>query len=157
DETAALLERHLSEAGRLGDVAQFFLRRAEKHPDKAVRVTLRKRAAGIQRESMGDAAAARESLALVLDDGGDAEALELPANDAEDRAEFPEAVEYLSRLGRVTAERPEQAVVGLRQARLLAEGVKDIDAAVEQYRRVLDELDPSSLEALAAIATLEEQ
>src|SRR5262249_8453673 len=110
-----------------------------------------------QRESLGDAAAARDSLALVLDDGDDAEALELLASDAEDRAEFGEAVEYLSRLGRVTREKSGQAAVGLRQARLLAEGVKDIDGAVDQYRRVVEELAPSSVEALAAIATLEEQ
>ena len=157
DETASTLEQHLMAADRIQDVSQLLLRRAEKHPERPARVALRKRAAGIQRESLGDAAGARDSLALVLDDGDDAEALSLLATDSEDRGEYGESVEYLSRLGRVTPERHEQAAVGLRQARLLAEGVKDIDAAVDQYRRVLDELDPGSVEALAAIAMLEEQ
>jgi tetratricopeptide (TPR) repeat protein len=157
DETAAILEQHLTASDRIQDVAQLLLRRAEKHPEKPARVSLRKRAASIQRESLGDVGGARDSLGLVLEDGDDAEALSLLAADAEDRGEYTEAVEFLSRLGRVTPDRGEQAAVGLRQARLLAEGVKDIDAAVEQYRRVLDELDPSSIEALSAIATLEEQ
>jgi tetratricopeptide (TPR) repeat protein len=157
DDTAATLEQHLTAADRVQDIAQLLLRRAEKHPDKGARVALRKRAATVQRESLGDAGAARDSLSLVLEDGDDPEALSLLASDAEDRAEFAEAVDYLARLGRATTSRTEQASVGLRQARLLAEGVKDIDAAVDQYRRVLDELDPASIEALAAIATLEEQ
>jgi tetratricopeptide (TPR) repeat protein len=157
DDTAATLEQHLMAADRVQDVAQLLLRRAEKHPDKGARVALRKRASSVQRESLGDPAAARDSLSLVLEDGDDPEALSLLSSDAEDRGEFSEAVDYLARLGKVTANRAEQASVGLRQARLLAEGVKDVDAAVDQYRRVLDELDPASIEALSAIATLEEQ
>jgi tetratricopeptide (TPR) repeat protein len=157
DETAQALEQHLTAADRIQDVAQLFLRRADKHPDRGTRVVLRKRAATIQRESLGDPGAARDSLSLLLEDGDDGEALSLLASDAEDRGEFGEAVEYLERLGKVTPEPADQAVVGLRQARLLSEGVKDIDAAVDQYRRVLDHLDPSNIEALAAIATLEEQ
>src|SRR5262249_56938223 len=105
------------------DVARLLLRRSDKHPDKATRVVLRKRAAKIQRETLGDASAARESLSLVLDDGDDGEALSLLATDSEDRNEFTEAVEYLARLGRVTPERDEQAEVGLRQPRLLPDGV----------------------------------
>lgn len=157
DETAALLEQHLRAADRVQDVALLLLRRSDKHPDKATRVALRKRAAEIQRETLGDASAARESLALVLEDGDDGEALSLLATDSEDRGEYSEAVEYLARLGRVTSGRAGQAVVGLRQAKLLAEGVKDVDAAVDQYRRVLDDLEPGNIEALAAIANLEEQ
>lgn len=157
DEVAAALERQLEAAERPGDIVTLLLRRAVKHPDKAARVELRKRAASIQREALGDPTGARESLALVLEDGDDGPTLSLLADDAEDRGEYAEAVDYLARLSRTAHGHAEQAVVALRQARLLAEGVKDVDAAIEQYQRVLDEFDASNFESLGAIANLEEQ
>ena len=84
DEIAERLERHFGETDRLGDVAPLLLRRAQKHPDKGARVDLRKRAAKMQRET-GDPTAARESLELLLEDGDDAGALSLLAEDAEER------------------------------------------------------------------------
>ena len=128
------------------------LRRAEKHPDKNARVDLRKRAAQLQRDTLDDVVAARESLALVLEDGDDHEALSLLADDAIEGGELTEAVDYLARLVRTTSDPKEQARVVLRQARLLADGVKDVDAAIEDYQRILNELDPNSVEALSAIA-----
>jgi hypothetical protein len=157
DETiAGTLEQKLGAADRSQDIAALLLRRAEKHPDKAARVALRKRAAQIQRETLGDPVAARESLERVLEDGDDPEALALLADDAEERGEFSEAVEHLARLARTSTDKHHQTLVALRQARLLAEGVKDIEGAVEQYQRVLAEHDPHNEEALAAIASLEE-
>lgn len=157
DDVAAALERHLIGSDRTGDVAGLLLRRAERHPDKNTRMALRKRAATIQRETLGEPGAARESLELVLKDGDDAEALSRLADDAEERAEFTEAVEYLARLGRASADNAQRAAVSLRQARLLADGAKDVDLAIEQYERVLSEFDPENQEALAAIADLEEK
>jgi tetratricopeptide (TPR) repeat protein len=93
----------------------------------------------------------------VLKDGDDAEALSLLADDAEERSEFTEAVEYLARLGRASTDNAQRATVSLRQARLLADGAKDVDLAIEQYERVLSEYDPENQEALAAIADLEEK
>lgn len=157
DEIAAALERQLEATDRSGDIAPLLLRRAEKHPDKVARIHLRKRAATLQRDAAGDPGAARESLELVLEDGDDAEALSLLADDAEARSEFPAAVEYLARLARVTSDRTQHTAVALRQAALLAEGVKDLDGAVEQYQRILDDLDPGCVEAMAALANLEER
>jgi tetratricopeptide (TPR) repeat protein len=157
DEVAAALEQHLTAADRTADVAGLLLRRADNHPDKGTRMALRKRAATIQRETLGEPGAARESLELVLKDGDDAEALSLLADDAEERAEFTEAVEYLARLNRASTDNAQHATVSLRQARLLAEGAKDVDLAIEQYERVLAEYDSEKQEALAAIADLEEK
>jgi tetratricopeptide (TPR) repeat protein len=156
DTIAQALEQKLAAADRSGDIAALLLRRAAKHPDKAERVALRKRAAKIQRETLGDPVGARESLERVLEDGDDADALSLLADDAEERGEFSEAVEHLSRLAKTSPDKRHQSTVALRQARLLAEGVKDVDGAVEQYQRVLSDLDANSEEALAAIANLEE-
>ncbi len=157
DAIAESLERHLTSLDRTGDVATLLLRRAEKHPDKASRVALRMRAAKLLRETLADPAGARESLELVLSDGDDAEALSLLADDAEERGEFTEAVEFLSRLGRATQDRAARTAIALRQARILSEGVKDVDAAIAEFDRVLSDLDSSNVEALSAIANLEEQ
>jgi len=157
DDVAGRLEEQLASADRGPEIPPLLLRRAEKHPDKSVRVVLRKRAAKLQRETLGDPSAARESLALVLEDGDDGETLSLLADDAEDRGELSEAVDYLARLVRTTADPKVQSAVVLRQAGILAEGMKDADGAVEQYQRVLDELDPTSTDAMAAIADIEEQ
>ncbi len=156
DVIAEALEGHLEGADRGAEIAAMLLRRSDKHPDKTVRIGLRKRAAKLQRE-LGDPALARESLELVLLDGDDGEALSLLADDAEERGEFVEAVDYLQKLARATSDRSEIARVVLREARLLAEGVRDVDAAVEQYERVLAELDSKSDEALVHLANLEEQ
>lgn len=154
---AGALEQKLTAADRTGEVATLLLRRAGKHPDKAARVNLRKRASKLLRETLGDPLAAREALEKVLEDGDDAEALSLLADDAEERGEFAEAVDHLARLSKTSSDRGHQAMVTLRKARLLAEGVKDVDGAVEEYSRVLSDFDPRSEDALAAIANLEEQ
>lgn len=157
DGVAEMLERELTAAERVPEVATLLLQRAAAHPDAGARVALRKRAAKIQKETLGDAEGARASLALVLEDGADPEALSFLAEDAEERGEFGEAAEYLSRLSRSVKSPKERAPIVLRQARLLAEGAGDIDAAIEQYTEVLESLDKRSEEALAAIANLEEQ
>lgn len=156
DGVAEALEAELAVGDRMADVALLLLRRAESHPDAGARVQLRKRAAKLQRETLGDPSGARESLVLVLKDRDDAEALATLADDAEERGEFGEAAEYLARWSRSAA--PEQrAEIVLREARLLADGLKNVEAAVERYTELLDTLDPRNEEALEALANLEEQ
>lgn len=157
DQYAGELEERLTAAERMEDLASFLLRRADKLPDKALRIVLRKRAAKLQRETLGNADAARESLELVLLDGDDAEALMALADSADERGEPREAVEYLARLAKVASNKKEAAAVALRQARLLAEGLDDTNAAIEQYELVLSELDKRNEDALRAIADLEEK
>jgi cellulose synthase operon protein C len=157
DEFAQKLEAVLVSAERSEDLAAFLLRRAEKLQDGTARVALRKRAALLQRETLGDADGARASLELVLADADDGETLLLLAEDAEGRAEPQQAVEYLARLIKSTADREQQLAVTLRRAQLLAEGLDDVEAALEQYETILLELDPKNEAALVSITGLEER
>lgn len=148
------LEARFVSAERYGDLVAFLLRRAEKLEDRAARVDLRRRAATIQRDTLGEPDAARETLLELLTDGDDEEALSFLANDAEERGEPAEAVDYLGRLTRVAP--PElRAEVLLRQARLFADVLEDPEQALARYREVLEGPDPNSAEALTAIADLE--
>ncbi len=148
------LEAQFVSAERYGDLAAFLLRRAEKLEDRDVRVDLRRRAATLQRDTLGEPDAARETLLELLADGDDEEALTFLANDAEERGEPAEATTYLGRLSRVVA--PEhRGEVLLREARLFAEVLEDPEQALTRYREVLEGPDPNSAEALTAIADLE--
>jgi tetratricopeptide (TPR) repeat protein len=157
DSLAQQLEERYQAADRIADLAAFILRRAEKVTDKGLRVGLRKRAAKLQQEQLGDMEAARASLVLVLGDSDDAEALTLLADDAEERAEWADATEYLHRLGRIASDPADKANVMMREARLVADGLDDAEGAIERYERVLKELDPSNVEALTRVAELHEK
>ena len=155
---AKALEERYALAERTSDLVQFLLRRSEKLTNKPERVALRKRAAATQREVLADPEGARETLVLVLSDGDDVEALELLAEDAEERAEFADASEYLHRLAKsadLPGERKLQIL--LREAGIVAEGLNDPEGAVERYENILKTIDEKNLPALDAIAGLHEQ
>jgi hypothetical protein len=154
DTYAAVLEEHYTKASRSEDLAAFLLRRAERLKDLPQRVALRKRAASLQRDTLGDPEAARLSLLRVLDDVDDIETLQVLAADAEQRSEFADAVQYLRRLGDAIADPADQIEVRMREARLMADGLDDPQGAIERYETILAKLDPSHAEALGAMAEL---
>ncbi|MEZ4374110.1 MAG: hypothetical protein R3B07_25035 [Polyangiaceae bacterium] len=156
EEFAKALEERFESADRFPDLAAFLLRRADKLESASIRIELRKRAATIQRDTLGDPEAARESLQQLLVDGDDEEALLILADDAAERGEAAEAVEYLAKLKRVIEDPARKAEVMLREARLLAETLEDVDAAIDCYQEVLNSVDAANAEALTAIADLEE-
>lgn len=157
DGYAAELEQRYVSAQRNEDLASFLLRRADKLSDRTVRSDLRRRAAKIQREALGNPDAARQTLLELLKDGDDLEALTTLADDAEERGEFKEASELLGRLEKASQEPAQQARVILRQAQLVADGLDDLKGAIARYERVLKEFDPKHDEALAKIAELYER
>ncbi|MET0794642.1 MAG: hypothetical protein ABW061_24185, partial [Polyangiaceae bacterium] len=122
--------------------------------EKAHRSALRKRAARLQRDVLSNPDAARQTLLSLLEDGEDLEALQTLADDAEQRAEFKEALALLERVEKATPEPAEQIAVLLRQAAVVADGLDDFKTAIAIYERVLKDFDPKSDEALSKIADL---
>ncbi|MFC1642555.1 hypothetical protein ACFL5O_07695, partial [Myxococcota bacterium] len=157
DQYAQALEQRYLDAGRVEALASFLLKRADHLPSKERRVELRKRAAAVQRDQMGDLDGARDSLLAVLLEGDDIEALELLVEDAEGRRAFAEAVDFLGRLMRTVTDRGRKLLALLREARLVADGLEDVPAAIERYERVLTEFDPVSVDALEALVDLHER
>jgi hypothetical protein len=157
DENSAALEKRYVEAERHDDLAGMLLKRAETVTDRAKRIELRTRAAKIQRDQLDNMEAARESLLKVLEDGDDEGALMLLVDDAEGREEYQEATSLLRRLGDSTKDPAKKLEARLREAKMLAERIDDVDGAVSRYESVLSELDSKNREALSAIAELEER
>jgi hypothetical protein len=151
---AADLEQRYVEAGRHEELAGFLLRRAEKLEERTRRSDLRKRAAKIQRETLGNPDAARQTLQDLLADGDDLEALNALADDAEERGEFKDAIVWLERIEGAAKETSDQVGVLLRQARIKSDGLDDLKAAIALYERVLKDFDPKHDEALLKIADL---
>ena len=154
DEYASDLETHYVAAERNEDLAAFLLRRADKLSDRTQRSELRRRAARLQRDTLGNPDAARQTLQDLLQDGDDLEALNTLADDAEQRAEFNEAVSLLERLESASTGAEAQIQVRLRRAGLVADGLDDHQGAIEIYERILKELDPAHDGALTKIAEL---
>ncbi|HEY4159921.1 MAG TPA: hypothetical protein VGM29_17540, partial [Polyangiaceae bacterium] len=154
---ASDLEQRYVAGDRNDDLAKFLLRRAEQLSDKSKRAAMRRRAAKLQRESLGDPEAARETLRALLEDGEDLEALTTLADDAQDRGEFKEAVELLGRLGKASMDPAQKVEALLREAGLIADGLDDLKGSIEVYERVLSEFDPKRDDALAKIAELHER
>ncbi len=154
DGYAADLEQRYVSAQQNQELTSYLLRRADKLSEKAQRFALRKRAARLQRDVLSDPDAARQTLQGLLADGDDLEALQTLADDAEQRAEFKEAVALLERVERATSEPAAQVAVLMRQASVVAEGLDDFPKAIEIYERVLKDFDPKHDEALAKIADL---
>ncbi|MEJ7734772.1 MAG: hypothetical protein WKG00_36980 [Polyangiaceae bacterium] len=164
DAWAQTLEAQYQEQGREADLVRWLLSRAEKLGDKARRVAARRTAAAVQRR-LGDSEGARESLILLLSDGDDAEALGSLIDDAAEREDHTEQVEFLRRLGAITKDPQEKVAHALREAGILAEGLNDIEGAIERYESVYKTLlspatgapvDPRSRVALRAVADLED-
>jgi cellulose synthase operon protein C len=154
---ARALEELYNAGDRNQDLAAFLLRRAEKLNDKPLRVSLRKRAASLQRDMLADPDAARASLIALLVDSEDAESLALLADDSEQRGEFAEAVDYLHRLAKISDDPRQKSEIMLREAHMVASGLDDAEGAIERFEQLLKQLDPSNLEALSAIAELHEK
>jgi tetratricopeptide (TPR) repeat protein len=152
---ANLLEELLVRADRVDEMVSLFLTRATKLDDTSIRMHLRKRAAVIQRDRMGDAAAARASFALVLEDAEDPDALEWLAHEAEERGDAELAIDYLARLVNTLADVPRKIDVSLRQAKLSAESLHDVARAAKHYEFVLRELDRNHEPTLELLGDLE--
>ena len=156
DAYAEDLERIYAGSARNDDIVRLLLGRAEKMREQSKRVGLRRRASAIQRETLRDPEAARESLLLVLSDGDDAETLQLLVADAEERREYQEAAAYLYRLAAITTDKPQKLQHLLREARIIAEDLEDPEGAIERYERILKDFDAESVACLEAIANLHE-
>ncbi len=154
DELADELEDRLEEANRLGDLVAFLLRRAEQLPGGPVRSGLRRRAADMQRDRMGDGDAARETLLALLEDGEDLDALGWLADDAEQRDDAAAAAEFLDRLAKAATEPAQKVAVLLREAALYAGALSNPEDAIARYERILEDLDPTHDEALEKVAEL---
>jgi hypothetical protein len=154
DELAEDLEERYEAAERVSDLVAFLLRRAQALPGGPVRSGLRRRAADIQRDRLGDGDAARETLLALLEDGEDVDALGWLADDAERREDHSAAVEFLGRLSKAAPEPAQKVGFLMREAALYSGVLLDPDAAIERYERILDDLDPTNDDALAKVAEL---
>ncbi|EYF03700.1 hypothetical protein [Chondromyces apiculatus] len=156
DTYATALEEQYRRADRMPDLVQYLLGRADKLGDRGRRIAARRAAADVQRH-LGDTEGARESLLLLLSDGDDPEALAQLVEDAVQRDDHQESVELLRRLGAITKNHGDRLQLALREARILAEGIGDIDGAIERYEAIYRTLDPKSRVSLRAMADLEER
>jgi tetratricopeptide (TPR) repeat protein len=156
DSYAQALEEQYRKEGQEPDLVRFLLARADKLNDKGRRISARRSAADIQR-TLGDREGARESLLLLLSDGDDADALGKLIEDAGERGDYQEQVELLRRLGALTKDPAEKLAIALREAKVLAESLDDVEGAIERYEGIYKNIDPKSRTALGAIADLEEK
>jgi cellulose synthase operon protein C len=156
DEHAQLLSDRYTAAAKWTELVQLLVTRGDRLTDKAKRVGVRRHAAKLFQEKIGDPEAARETWWKVLEDGDDQEALERLVDDAVTREQYEDATKLLRRLGKLTADPKERARIALREAELLAEGVGDVDAAVARYEGILADIDPACRPALQAVADLQE-
>ncbi|HEY3816211.1 MAG TPA: hypothetical protein VGL81_03520 [Polyangiaceae bacterium] len=155
DHARDLAERYTA-LGKWTELVQLLTTRGERLTDKIKRVGVRRQAAKLYEEQLGDADAARETWWKVLEDGDDKEAIEHLVEDAIARDEHAEAAKLLRRLGKLVVEKPERVKIALREAEILAEGVGDVDAAVARYEGILADIDPACRPALQAVADLQE-
>ncbi len=139
DAFAQALEEQYRKEGREADLVRFLLARADKLPDKPRRTGGRRAAADLQRQ-LGDREGARESLLALLSDGDDAGALGQLVDDAIERGDHQEAVDFLRRLG-AQAQTPDEKIdIALREAAMLAEQLDDVDGALARYESVVKDL-----------------
>jgi cellulose synthase operon protein C len=157
DEYAREVERRYTEASRFADLADFFAARADKIDDRAKRQALRKRAASIHADELGNAEVGREILLKALEDGDDPDVLVKLADDAEERGDPEQTQEFLHRLFPLMKSTEERVAVAMREANLLADALDDADGAVARFLMILDEIDPKNREAVGRIAELEEK
>lgn len=153
---AKALEKLLVGAERVEELTQLFLARADKLQDKEARVSLRKRAAKVQAEYLGEVSAARASYVLVLQDQEDPEALRWLADEAEQRTDHEAAVHYLERLERGSSDQADKVETVLREAKLRVSGLSDPEGAIQRYHYILARLDADEVRAMREIADLEE-
>lgn len=152
---SSALEELLVAADRVDEMVSLFLTRATKLSDPAVRVHLRKRAAVIQRDRMGDEGAARGSFALVLQDQEDAETLEWLAREAEQRGDVDNAVGYLHRLVKALSEPRRKVEFTLHEAYLCEHKLENLDRAASLYESILKDIDRNNEATLQRLGNLE--
>lgn len=116
--------------------------------DKPLRVTLRRQAARVLGERLGDGAGAIAVLRLLLEDEEDPDALERVADDAERAGRHKEAAALLERLEARVTEPADRLRLLLRLARMRASALDDSDGALAILDRVLRDVDPSCNEAI---------
>ncbi|HEY8039315.1 MAG TPA: hypothetical protein VIF15_05950 [Polyangiaceae bacterium] len=156
EEYAHQLTDRYTSAQKWNELVQLLVRRGDRLTDRSQRVGVRRQAANLYASQLGDKEAARETWLKVLEDGDDKEALERLIDDAVEREDHTEATTLLRRLGNTAVDRAERARIALREAELLAEGVGDVDTAINCYERILTDLDATCRPALQAIADLQE-
>jgi tetratricopeptide (TPR) repeat protein len=157
DEYAREVERRYTEGTRFADLADFFAARADKIDDRTKRQALRKRAAAIHADELGNAEVAREILMKALEDGDDPEVLTKLADDAEERGDPEQTQEFIHRLFPLMKTTEERVAVAMREGNLLADALDDSDGAIARFLMILDEIDPKNREAVGRIAELEEK
>lgn len=148
-------EAHWSELERACDARQMLRhyvdaasRVAGVLTDPACRAHLRRQAARVLGERLGDVAGEVAALRLVLDDEEDRDALERVADDAERGGRYEEACTLLARLEASLAEPADKIRLLLRMARLRSSEVGDVEGALSLLDRVLRDLDASCSEAI---------
>ena len=156
DAFAQALEEQYRKEGREPDLVRFLLARADKLSDKPRRIAARRAAAELQR-TLGDREGGRESLLAVLSDGDDAGALLQLVDDAIERGDNQEAVDFLRRLGALATTPEEKINIALREAGMVAEQLDDTEGALARYEAIVKDLDPQNRIALHAIADLHEK
>jgi tetratricopeptide (TPR) repeat protein len=156
DEYAAQLRDQYGAAGETTKLVEMLATRGDRLADRVKRVALRREAAALYATQLGDKEASREQWLKVLEDGDDREALEKLVDYAVEREDHTEACTLLRRLGHIAVDKADKARIALREAEILADGVRDIDSAIQRYESILETLDATSRPALQAIADLAE-
>ena len=141
---------------RWDDLVELLIKRGDHVGDTKKRIELRRQAADVYANQLGDKDAARETWRKMLEDGDDEDAIEHLIDDAIERGDHAEATELLQRLEKAATTGPDKARIALREAELIAEAVGDVEAAIARYERIFTELDPTCRLALQAIADLQE-
>lgn len=156
DDYSNQLVARYNSADQVEKLVQFLTKRGDRLTDRSKRTNIRREAASLAVNRLGDKELARELWLKLLEDGDDKEALERLIDDAVEREDHTEAATLLRRLGQNTVDKAEKARVALREAELLADGVGDVDTAISRYELILSDLDPTCRPALQAIADLQE-
>ncbi len=156
EEYAQQLADRYTASLRWDDLVALLLKRAENARDPAKRAALRRQAADLYANQLGDRDAARETWRKILEDGDDEETTEHLVDDAIERGDHAEAADLLQRLEKAATTGPDKARIALREAELLADAAGDVEAAIVRYERIFTDLDPTCRLALQAIADLQE-
>ncbi len=156
DEFAKRLSTRYGANARHAELAAFLVRRADRLAVREKRVEARRLAADVYATHLADKDLAREMWRKVLEDGDDSQALEWLVDDAVAREDPAEASGLLRRLEAVVPDATDKARVALREAEVVADGLGEVDAAIDRYERILSQIDPGCRPALQAIADLQE-
>ncbi|MCC6877221.1 MAG: hypothetical protein IT378_23145, partial [Sandaracinaceae bacterium] len=144
-------------AERFRDLVVLLRERAQSERDPALRAELYRRIARMLATRVGNDAGAAEAWQEVLRSGEDEEALRFLRKLATKADDAEALAGYLDRLGALTADRAELRDILLERADLLADRLGRPHEAITALRRVVDELQPDHVMALARLASLCEQ